>query len=65
MLFAAVCVGRFLDTDPEEALHTACEKFSIRFRRTEELAGRRGLRLDELSEQEQTALWREAKEQLK
>ena len=65
VLFAAVCVGRFLDTDPEEALHTACEKFSIRFRRTEELAGRRGLRLDELSEQEQTALWREAKEQLK
>ena len=64
VLFAAVCVGRFLDTDPEEALHAACDKFSVRFRRTEELAARRGLSLDKLSDQEQIALWREAKKQL-
>ena len=64
VLFAAVCAARFLEADPEEALHAACEKFSARFRRTEELAAQRGWRLNELSDQEQTALWREAKEQL-
>lgn len=64
VLFSAVCVGRFLDTDPEDALHNACDKFSARFRKTEELAAERGLRLDELSEEEQTALWREAKKGL-
>ena len=62
LLFAAVCAARFLDTDPEDALHAACDKFSIRFRRTEQLAGSRGLRLDELSDTEQIALWNEAKE---
>ena len=46
----------------EDALHAACDKFSIRFRRTEQLAGSRGLRLDELSDTEQIALWNEAKE---
>ena len=65
VLFAAVCVGRFLDADPEEALHAACEKFSARFRRTEELAGQRGLKLEGLSEEKLTDLWSEAKEQLK
>ena len=61
LLFAAVCVGRFLDADPEEALHAACDKFSARFRKTEELADTRGLKLDELSDEEQIALWNEAK----
>jgi len=64
LLFAAVCVGRFLDADPEMALHAACDKFSARFRKTEELATERGLKLDELSDSDQTALWREAKKQL-
>ena len=60
LLFAAVCVGRFLDTDPEDALHAACDKFSARFRRLEALAARRGQRLDELSDEEQITLWRES-----
>lgn len=60
LLFAAVCVGRFLDADPEETLHAACDKFSARFRRLEALAAERGLKLDKLSDQEQIALWREA-----
>ena len=64
VLFSAVCVGRFLDADPEDALHSACDKFSARFRKTEELAAERGVGLDELSEQELTALWREAKKRL-
>ena len=64
LLLAAVSVGRYLGADPEEALHAACDKFSARFRRTEELAGERGLEMDKLSEGELTALWRQAKEQL-
>ena len=60
VLFAAVCVGRFLEADPEVALHAACDKFSARFRRLEALTAERGLKLDELSGQEQIALWREA-----
>ena len=64
LLLAAVSVGRYLGADPEEALHAACDKFSARFRRTEELAGASGQKMDELSEGELTALWREAKKQL-
>ncbi len=60
LLFAAVCAGRFLDADPEDALHAACDKFSVRFRRMEALAAQRGLALDKLSGSEQAALWREA-----
>ena len=58
VLFAAVCVGRFLDADPEDALHAACGKFAARFRKTEELAAGRGLSLDKLSDAQQIALWR-------
>ncbi len=64
LLLAAVSVGRYLGADPEEALHAACDKFSARFRKTEELAGASGHKMDELSEGELTALWREAKKQL-
>ena len=60
LLFCAVAVGRYLDADPEDALHAACDKFSARFRKTEELAAQRGLALDKLSDQEQIALWRES-----
>ncbi len=62
LLLAAVSVGRFVNADPEDALHAACDKFSARFRRTEELAGERGLKMDELSEEELHNLWVEAKE---
>lgn len=65
LLFSAVCVGRFLNTDPEDALHAACDKFSARFRKTEELAAERGLRLDKLSDSELISLWRDAKGLLK
>ena len=64
LLLAAVSVARFLEADPEEALHAACDKFSARFRKTEELAGERGRKLDGLSDGEQRSLWRAAKEQL-
>ena len=61
LLLAAVSVGRFLDADPEAALHAACDKFSGRFRRTEALAAERGLQMDRLSEEELHAIWVEAK----
>ena len=64
LLLAAVSVARFLETDPEDALHRACNKFSARFRKTEELAEERGLELSELTDREQTALWKAAKAKL-
>ena len=64
LLLAAVSAARFLEADPEDALHRSCDKFASRFRKTEELAGARGLRLDELSDGELTALWKTAKEEL-
>ena len=64
LLLAAVSVARFLDADPEDALHGACDKFSARFRKTEELAGERGLKLDKLSDEEQRVLWNAAKGEL-
>ena len=64
LLLAAVSVARFLDADPEGALHGACDKFSARFRKTEELARERGLKLDKLSDGEQRILWQAAKEKL-
>ena len=64
LLLAAVSVARFLETDPEDALHKACDKFSVRFRKTEELAKERGLELSELTDREQTALWKAAKAKL-
>ena len=64
LLLAAVSVGQFLKADPEDALHAACDTFSARFRKTEELAVSRGLKMDELSEEELHAVWAEAKEQL-
>ena len=64
VLLAAASIALFLDADPEDALHRACDKFSVRFRKTEELAGERGLKLDELSDGEQSALWKTAKKEL-
>lgn len=61
LLLAAVSVGRFLNADPEDALHAACDKFSTRFRKTEELVTERGLKMDKLSEEELHAIWVEAK----
>ena len=64
LLLAAVSVARYLEADPEDALHRACDKFSVRFRKTEELAEERGLELSELTDREQTALWKAAKAKL-
>lgn len=61
LLLAAVSVARYLKVDPEMALHAACDKFSARFRRVEEQVQAQGQRMDELSEAELTAIWKQVK----
>lgn len=63
LLFAAVCVSRFLEADPEDVLQRACDKFAARFRRVEELAGRQGRPMGEMALSELKALWAQAKQQ--
>ena len=61
VLFAAVKVGRFCGCDPEDAGNGTCEKFIHRFRAVEEGAAVRGREVSQLSLEEMTALWDEAK----
>ena len=61
VLFAAVTVGRFAGVDPEEAIAATCEKFIRRFRAVETGAARQGCSVKDLSLEEMTALWDEAK----
>lgn len=61
VLFAAVKVGRFCACDPEDAVNGTCEKFIRRFRAVEEGAAARGREVSQLSLEEMTALWNEAK----
>ena len=61
VLFAAVKVGRFCGCDPEDAVNVTCEKFIHRFRAVEEGAAVRGREVSQLSLEEMTALWNEAK----
>lgn len=60
VLFMAVQAARAHGVDPEDALHRACDKFAVRFRRTEELAGGS---MKELSPEELEACWQKAKVQ--
>lgn len=61
VLFAAVKVGRFCACDPEDAVNGTCEKFIRRFRAVENGAAARGREVSQLSLEEMTALWNEAK----
>lgn len=61
LLFAAVNVARFLDIDPEYALHYTIEKFISRFKYIEDQAGSKGLVLEEMTLDEMDELWNEAK----
>ena len=62
LLFAAVNAARYLDADPEEALHRATEKFIARFGQMEALAAADGSGLRALSTRELAAYWQRAKE---
>ena len=61
VLFAAVKVGRFCACDPEDAVNGTCEKFIRRFRAVENGAAAQGREVFQLSLEEMTALWNEAK----
>ncbi len=61
VLFAAVKVGRFCACDPEDAVNGTCEKFIRRFRAVENGAAAQGREASQLSLEEMTALWNEAK----
>ncbi len=61
VLFAAVKVGRFCGCDPEDAVNGTCEKFIRRFRAVEEGAAAQGREVSQLTLEEMTALWNEAK----
>ena len=61
VLFAAVKVGRFCACDQEDAVNGSCEKFIRRFRAVENGAAAQGREVSQLSLEEMTALWNEAK----
>ena len=56
-----VKVGRFCVCDPEDAVNGTCEKFIRRFRAVENGAAAQGREVSQLSLEEMTALWNEAK----
>ena len=61
LLFAAVNTARFLDLDPEQALHRSCDKFIRRFSYIEDKAERKGLSLGKMSLEEMEELYQEGK----
>ena len=60
LLFIAANLAQLAGVDPEDALHRACDKFDVRFRRMEEAADKP---LAECTEAELIGLWRSAKQE--
>ena len=61
LLFAVVNISRFVNSDPEEALTRASDKFSRRFSGVERLATERGIDMTAASLEELDRLWDEVK----
>ncbi len=61
LLFTLVNIARRLGIDSEAALREANEKFYCRFTYMEEVCRQRGVKIGDLSFDEQNALWEEAK----
>jgi len=64
LLFSAVNVSRFLQADPEEALHGTCDKFIMRFQHLESAASAQGKNLREMTLDEMDRLYENAKREL-
>jgi tetrapyrrole methylase family protein/MazG family protein len=64
ILFVAANIADRLGLDAEQCLRAANRKFRTRFELVEQLAGERGVRLDELQIEGLDALWDEAKARL-
>ena len=65
LLFSAVNAARFLKIDPEEALHEACNKFTLRFSLLEQEAVKRGKKLEDMTLNEMDELYELAKKTLR
>ena len=61
LFFSVVNVARFLDIEPESALHCTIEKFIKRFDYMEKVSLERGMKLEEMSLNGMDSLWNEAK----
>jgi tetrapyrrole methylase family protein/MazG family protein len=61
VLFTVVNLARKQGIDAETALRGTCDKFRSRWSAMEEMAGQSGQTVDELSLDEQEALWQQAK----
>jgi tetrapyrrole methylase family protein/MazG family protein len=61
LLFAIVNVARYLNTDPEAALHRTTRKFITRFRHIEKRVRGSGRSLEDVSLEEMDRYWEEAK----
>jgi uncharacterized protein YabN with tetrapyrrole methylase and pyrophosphatase domain len=62
ILFVAVNLSRFLNVDPEIALHKASAKFTRRFREMEKIAREQGTTLAEIPRPELESLWDQSKQ---
>jgi MazG family protein len=62
ILFVAVNLFRFLNVDPEIALHKASAKFTRRFREMEKIAREQGTTLSEIPRPQLDALWDQSKQ---
>lgn len=62
LLFSAVNVARFMDIDPETALHKSCEKFIKRFEYIETEATKSGRKLQDMTLEEMDELYRAYKQ---
>jgi MazG family protein len=62
ILFVAVNLSRFLNVDPEIALHNASAKFTRRFREMEKIAREQGTILAEIPRPQLESLWDQSKQ---
>jgi MazG family protein len=62
ILFVAVNLSRFLNVDPEIALHKASAKFTRRFHRMEKIAREQGTTLAEIPRLQLESLWDQSKQ---
>jgi uncharacterized protein YabN with tetrapyrrole methylase and pyrophosphatase domain len=62
ILFVAVNLSRFLQVDPELALHKASAKFTRRFREMEKIAREQGTTLSEIPRPQLESLWDQSKQ---
>jgi uncharacterized protein YabN with tetrapyrrole methylase and pyrophosphatase domain len=62
ILFVAVNLSRFLNVDPEIALHKASAKFTGRFREMERIARKQGTTLAETPRTQLESLWDQSKQ---